>query len=249
MSPPDATTWILLALLAGWAAADTTAALQVMAGQPLVAGWLAGLLLGEPLTGLGMGILLQLLWSRLAPVGAAAFPDVGPGTVSGVLSAVLVKGGGPIETPLLSLARGSGGTALLVGLFVALAAARFGQMLTILLRKDNARLAWAADRAAARGSFAGVEWENSIGVFRSFLRGIVIFTVSTAALFVLSHVARAIAGGSVRAADLSAPNPGVAAFLWFGILLSTSVLWRGGRRDWLVLLSGGAIGVLLTVIR
>lgn len=86
LDPPRLLALLGLAAVAG---ADAAAAGQLMIGQPLVCGWLAGSIVGQPHLGLFLGMALQLLWSRVAPVGAAAYPDVGPGAVAGVGAAGL----------------------------------------------------------------------------------------------------------------------------------------------------------------
>ncbi|MBW6511820.1 MAG: PTS sugar transporter subunit IIC [Desulfuromonadaceae bacterium] len=66
-------------LLGGGAAVitglDRTAALQFMICRPLVAGPLTGLMLGDWLVGMQVGMLLELLWLGRLPVGAAIPPD------------------------------------------------------------------------------------------------------------------------------------------------------------------------------
>ena len=62
----------MLAVLLGF---DRVAFLQSMACRPLVAASLTGWLLGIPLQGLQVGILLELLWLGRLPVGAAIPPD------------------------------------------------------------------------------------------------------------------------------------------------------------------------------
>jgi PTS system mannose-specific IIC component len=69
--------------LGAWTAVDSVF-LQVMVSQPLVAGWLAGLLVGAPGLGLGIGLLLQLVWIRDLPMGGRAMPAAGPAAVVGV---------------------------------------------------------------------------------------------------------------------------------------------------------------------
>ncbi len=61
-----------LAVLLGF---DRVAFLQSMVCRPLVAASLTGWLLGIPLAGLQVGILLELLWLGRLPVGAAIPPD------------------------------------------------------------------------------------------------------------------------------------------------------------------------------
>lgn len=242
-----------LACLSGWAAADTTAAFQFMAGQPIVAGWLAGCLVRQPELGLFMGAALQLIWSRLTPVGAVSYPDVGPGAVTGVAVAGLFprvapgsSGGAPGFLP-------AGGMVLpcLAGLLAALAVGRAGEALTVLLRRGNARLAVAADRAAERGSWAGVERANALGAVRSFARGVILLVAGLAFFAALAALARLATGGAPAPSGFGGPASaaGPALFWWFGIAALLSVLWRGGRRDWLVIVAGAAAGGLLVALR
>ena len=70
-----------LLLLGGWVGADTTAALQLMVSQPVVAAWLAGVVVGQPAAGLAVGVILQVIWGRSFAMGGASFPVVGPGAV------------------------------------------------------------------------------------------------------------------------------------------------------------------------
>jgi len=84
---------MLLLLLGAWTAADTTAALQLMVSQPLVAGWIAGAIVGNPAAGLGVGILLQFLWGRCFPLGGSSFPWAGPAaTVGAAIAAWAARG-------------------------------------------------------------------------------------------------------------------------------------------------------------
>jgi len=246
MTWPSGSELVLLFLLAGWAAADTTAAFQIMVGQPLVMGWLSGCVVGLPGLGLFMGAALQLLWSRLAPVGVSAYPDVGPATVAGVTVASTIAS----QTAwAFSVAEpfppGEATLACLAGFLVALASGRWGQTLTEMLRRDNARLAYAADRAAAAGSFAGVERENWIGVARSFARGGVLWVGSLLAFSLLAWLAGALSPGPPAGSVPRLTNPGPILFWWFGIAALCSVLWRGGRRDAAFTIGGAAAGLLL----
>ncbi len=90
----------LLLLLGGWAALDGTAAGQFMISRPLVMGVLAGILLGDPLTGILTGAILELLHLGALPVGGARLPEPGPATVPAVAAAVLVGGGGGLALGL-----------------------------------------------------------------------------------------------------------------------------------------------------
>jgi len=59
----------LVALLCGL---DRVAVLQIMISRPLVAAPLTGMLLGQPLIGLQVGIMMELLWLCLLYTSDAA---------------------------------------------------------------------------------------------------------------------------------------------------------------------------------
>jgi mannose/fructose/N-acetylgalactosamine-specific phosphotransferase system component IIC len=86
MSPAiDGATFAALVVLGAVLSLDRTAFFQSMASRPLVGATAAGYLLGEPLLGLGSGLLLELLWLMELPVGGWIPPDE---SVSGVLAGV-----------------------------------------------------------------------------------------------------------------------------------------------------------------
>jgi mannose/fructose/N-acetylgalactosamine-specific phosphotransferase system component IIC len=62
---------------------------QVMIARPLVAGTIAGAIVGDPAAGLAVGAVLELFALEVMPVGAVRYPDYGPAAVGGV---VLVAG-------------------------------------------------------------------------------------------------------------------------------------------------------------
>jgi len=85
-------TWSLalaLALIA-WATLaglDLASVLQVLVSRPVVAGPVAGLILGDPATGLRVGVALELFALDVVPVGAARYPDFSAATVGAVIYA------------------------------------------------------------------------------------------------------------------------------------------------------------------
>lgn len=146
-----------MAVLGGALGLDTTAALQLMLSEPLVAGTLAGLTLGDPALGLALGAALQLVWSGALPVGAAPFPDSGPAAVGGVGGTfVLTRAGVPAAT------------AVAAGLVVALCAGMAGQSLTTWLRRRNDGLAAVATARAASGDAGGVTTAVVLGLATRF---------------------------------------------------------------------------------
>lgn len=78
------TTWILLVVLGGVVALDTTAFGQLMLSRPFVAATLAGGVVGMPLEGAIIGAALEALSLGILPVGASRYPDTGTAAVAAV---------------------------------------------------------------------------------------------------------------------------------------------------------------------
>lgn len=86
----DALPWLLFwGTIAGL---DLASVGQVMVGRPLVAGIVAGLLLGDPAAGALVGVTMELFALDLLPVGGARYPDYGPAAVAGVATAAGAPG-------------------------------------------------------------------------------------------------------------------------------------------------------------
>src|SRR5207245_2905761 len=79
---------------------DLVSVPQMMIARPLVAGPIAGAMLGDVATGLQLGVLFELFQYDILPMGATRYPEYGPATVAAVSAA---------------LAAGTAGTLRLVG--------------------------------------------------------------------------------------------------------------------------------------
>lgn len=91
---PEGGQILLLLLLGGVVALDGTAVGQFMISRPLVSGTLAGLLLGDPGTGLLVGCILEGANLGAIPVGASRFQEPGPAAIPATLAAITLGGGG-----------------------------------------------------------------------------------------------------------------------------------------------------------
>ena len=80
---------LVVAVLGGWLVLDDTAWAQTWISQPLPAGLLAGLAAGDPLTGLAVGLPLQLVLVGNIPVGQSFVGDPTVAVVGAVSAAVL----------------------------------------------------------------------------------------------------------------------------------------------------------------
>src|SRR5881296_1688829 len=59
----------------------------MMIARPIVAGPVAGAILGDVATGLALGVVFELFQYDILPVGAARYPEYGPATVAAVSAA------------------------------------------------------------------------------------------------------------------------------------------------------------------
>lgn len=214
----------LLLLLGTWAALDGTSVAQVMVSRPLVAGTLAGWILGEPETGLAVGAILETAHLADLPAGAARILEPGPAAVPGAAAAVLLGGTGGWAV----------GAAL--GVFWAFVG---GATMVWLRRLNGALVAPLTDPAATTRTLILRHWA-CIGADAA--RGVLL----TGAGLVLAALLPA------SLADSWGPGDGwslalllLPGALGFGILLRR---WSGGAsalRRTLVLAGGVAVGATL----
>ncbi len=78
------TTWLAVALLGGVVGLDATSFPQAMISRPLVAGTLAGALVGRPILGMVIGFIMEAFTLVILPIGAARYPESGTATVAAV---------------------------------------------------------------------------------------------------------------------------------------------------------------------
>ena len=65
---------VLITLIAYWKMTDTVT-LQLFAFNTIVCGWLVGLVMGDPATGLYIGATMQLMSMGVVAVGGSSMPD------------------------------------------------------------------------------------------------------------------------------------------------------------------------------
>lgn len=88
-SDPSWSCFLAIGLLAGILALDDTAVAQTWFGQPLPAAILAGYLCGDPLTGLAVGLPLQLVLAGNLPIGQTFTGDPASAAIAAVAGTLL----------------------------------------------------------------------------------------------------------------------------------------------------------------
>jgi mannose PTS system EIIC component len=220
----------LLIALGAMVALDATSFGQLMLSRPLVAGTLAGGIVGMPLEGAIVGALMEVLSLGILPVGAARYPETGTAAVAAVGTLGL---SGALPLP---------GTILLV-LMYGLAWQRIFGLTVVAGRYLNERLVHAGEIGLAGRIDRMIERRHVASMAADLVRGAV---VTGAALllgvpllrlalphWVASHAAAALAVSIAAAAALA----------------GNARLFGNSRRALLLMLTGVVCGSLIMVLR
>lgn len=171
----------LLGLLAVGTAAglDLASGPQILLARPLVVGTLAGLCVGDAAVGLVVGSALELFALEVLPVGAARYPDHGPGAVGAVLAVALI-----------------GRHQLWLGVALGLVLATVGSWSLRWLRRANSR-AVAGSSAALQALVPGILGRLHWAAFRRDLaRSIALTALAIGAGWAVGHLSSLPAGWS-----------------------------------------------------
>lgn len=144
---------VLLTLLGGLLALDGTSLGQFMFSRPIVAGILAGWVMGDASLGLVVGGVLEFYFIPVFPVGGADFPEGGPPTLVAVVGATLLPG---VE-------------GLALGILLGLVWSRLAALSIYFLRKVNGRLV--PDPSQGHVTVRRVFWAHLAAMGLDFLRG------------------------------------------------------------------------------
>ncbi len=155
--------YLLAALVAMLTGLDRVALVQIMISRPLVAAPLAGWVLGNPMVGMEVGMLLELLWLGRLPVGAAIPPDDTQVAVGATVLAITIG-------HLMNL---DGMPLVILSVLIAIPLGKFGQVFERLARHVNDRLAVSGHNALMAGDTAAME--------RCHLFGLVSFALASLA--------------------------------------------------------------------
>ena len=199
---------------------------QMMIARPLVAGTVAGAILGDIPTGLKLGVVFELLQYDILPVGAVRYPEYGPATVAAVATAHASAG-------VLGLGLGA-----LVGLVTGL----FGGVTINVLRRVNSRIVHAAAAQLESGDPSVLVRLHVGGLLRDALRAALVTVFG----LVLAWLARPLLGGvlSVRGAVLLAVAI-VGTALAAGAAGTLRLVGRGPNLAWFA--AGLAGGIAATI--
>jgi mannose/fructose/N-acetylgalactosamine-specific phosphotransferase system component IIC len=166
---------ILITILGGLAALDKTEAYQTNFSQPLVIGLIVGFLLNDLYTGIKIGILIQLTYLWVLPMGTAIFPDPAIGGIVGTFGFIT----------LLRFFPEKSDSVLFFTLLYTILFTLFAGWTLIRQRQLNLKLIRKADLYAEKGEISKIDKLFFWGLTGSFGRGVILTGLGILGIFIL----------------------------------------------------------------
>lgn len=202
---------------------------QAMISRPLVAGTVAGWLVGDIEAGLRVGVLLELFALDVLPVGAVRYPDYGPATVA----AVVLAAGTPWKLGL--------GLAVAFGLVLAVV----GGWSLLVVRRWNARAIQRRAAALAAGESSAIRRLQYGGLLRDALRGFALTLLGVVLASVIKHAVQLDPQSALALTFLALTLVAIGSALAAAVNAAFRSSGRSVRLKWL--LGGVGVGIILAV--
>lgn len=162
---------------------DLVSVPQIMIARPLVAGTVAGAILGDLPTGVQLGVVFELFQYDILPVGAVRYPEYGPATVAAVATAHAAPG-------LIGV-----GLGVVVGLLMGM----LGGLSLHALRRLNARATRRVHDRIEAGDATAMLWVHGTGLLRDAARAAAV----TAVGLVCARAVRVLLPGALSPRDVT----------------------------------------------
>jgi len=223
---------ILVLILGGLAALDETEAYQTMLSQPLVTGLIVGFLLKDLYTGIKIGILIQLIYLWVLPMGTAILPDPATGGVVGTFGFIALLRFFPNRTD----------SVLFFTLTYVVVFSLFAGWTLIRQRQLNLKLIQKTDLYAKEGKISKIDKLFFWGLLGSFGRGVILTGLGILGIFIL---VKPVMGFSASLPDHYLRGIQI-PILGFGI--GTMFHFFGKRKNLLWLGLGLSLGIVFILI-
>ncbi|MFC1692381.1 PTS sugar transporter subunit IIC [Candidatus Latescibacterota bacterium] len=229
-------TYLVLIIIAGIVAMDTTAGPQILVSEPIVSCSILGFLFGRPETGLMIGMVFQLLWLGYMPLGGVRFSDGNMGSF--IATASLFTAGRIFDFDVNTL-----NAAMVFALFYSIIVSISGQHMSTVVHLMNGKR---SDRLTARlegNESLSITWFHLLGAGSSFLRGgamaLVLVPIGTLLCSSVLLMSAALVQSLAR----------VFPVIWGTVFASAILLlWTKGKKSFLFIgFIGGFLWILLII--
>ncbi|MBD3271345.1 MAG: hypothetical protein GF384_02255 [Elusimicrobia bacterium] len=151
--------FLILALIGGLISLDVTVLGQWMVSRPLVSGVIIGTLLGDTWAGFKVGVIIELVWVNVIPVGVAIPLDV---SVVSILA-----------SSWFLIANRVSMAALVLGITFAIPAGMLFKMIDVEMRRRNVFMIHHVDTWVKNGKENRIPLLIYVGIILTFLRSFV----------------------------------------------------------------------------
>lgn len=222
---------LIVSVIGGIVAVDTTAGWQVMICRPIVSGPLLGFLLGDLQNGLLLGAVLELVWAGIVPAGASVFPD---SNVAAVVATAVVVCLNPDFTSFHFI--------FCLSILYSIPVAYFGSKQIVWIRKRNSVLMERALRYADKGDARRIVLQNWLGLINSFARGFLFSGV----MFIIGLAVLSAGLGFAASLGSNITDQSRIPILALGGAVGLSIF--GSRRTLPLIGAGLAIGLIVSSV-
>lgn len=200
---------------------------QLMIARPIVAGTIAGLIVGDAETGIRLGLIFELFQFDILPFGAVRYPEYGPATLAAV-----------VATHLLGRPEAWG-----IGAGVGLVIGVVGGSSLHWLREANARVVRRAAPGLEAGDVRVLARVHLGGLARDTARALGVTALGLVTAWIVSHDAAALPARVLSATAAAAAGAALAG----GVAGLLRLVGRGSTLRWLAVgLAGGMAVVWFT---
>jgi len=229
---------VVLILMAGIVAMDTTSGPQILISEPVVSCSVLGILFGVPESGLMIGVLYQLLWLGYMPLGAARLADSN-------MAAFISTGALFNASRIFEFTDSVMNAAIVPSMLYAVGVAYIGLHLTYKVRKLNGNRNDKCRLNIEKGGNLSVARYHFYGIGASILRGILMAIVLIPAGTIIIGLIGFMPSIMISSLEYS-------SFIIWGVVSASAMVffWLKGRQKILLLgLIGGIIWMLIFILQ
>ncbi|MFH1784410.1 MAG: PTS sugar transporter subunit IIC [bacterium] len=160
---------VLISFVGSFISLDVMTIWQVMISRPLVTAPVVGWILGDMGTGIIIGIMLELIWINVLPIGTVIPPDVSTSAIIATAQAVLTKQFLPYQHM---------DVLIMIAVMWAVPLGVIYKKIDIWLRWFNRHFAHQVDSFAQSGNTIGIEFITRMSIAAIFAKTFVFYVIA-----------------------------------------------------------------------
>lgn len=159
---------LLVSFIGGIVSLDVMTVWQIMISRPLVTAPIIGWLCGDMWVGLIIGIILELIWINILPLGAIIPPDVSATAIMATAQAIIAKQLLPYQ---------NSDVIIMLAVMCAVPLGGLFKRVDIGLRWFNRNFAHWIDKYADEGNITGIELVTRLSIVTVFVKTFIFYVI------------------------------------------------------------------------